>query len=98
MSLIPQVGRKSTGSRLFLGLCYVLLTFGAVTMIYPFLLMAGNSVTTEYDWRHFRIVPKYMVNDFELFAKYITDKDGLLLFGERYGKSGLNPTNIRVGD
>jgi multiple sugar transport system permease protein len=95
MSLIAQVGRRSLGPRLWFGAVYAALTLGAVTMVYPFLLMAGNSATTSYDWWRFRVVPRYLWNRLDLLCKYTVDKDGLVLYGERYAKNGITFTTIR---
>ncbi|MBI4026512.1 MAG: carbohydrate ABC transporter permease [Verrucomicrobia bacterium] len=95
MSLLATVGRKSLMPRIWLTVVYLLLSLGGGGMVYPFLLMVGNSMTSDYDWKAFRVVHRYLYSNFHLFAKYITDKDARLLFGERYGRSNMTPGTIR---
>lgn len=74
MPLIPRVGRKTFSMRLLVAVLYVLLSMGAVTMVYPFLLMLATSVTNSTDTNEFRIVPRYFYDEAPLFAKYVDDK------------------------
>ncbi len=69
MALIPAVGRRSLKLRLVVGSLYLTLTLGAVTMVYPFLLMLGTSITSEADYTDFRPFPRYLTDDGALFAK-----------------------------
>ncbi len=69
MALIPAVGRRSLKLRLVVGSLYLTLTMGAVTMVYPFLLMLGTSITSEADYTDFRPFPRYLTDDGALFAK-----------------------------
>lgn len=71
MALIPTVGRQSLKLRLVVLLLYVLLTFGAVTMVYPFLLMLGTSMTSDADYTDFRPIPRYLTDDGVLFSKEV---------------------------
>ena len=54
MPLIPTIGRRQPKMRLLIGLLYTLLTLGAVTMVYPFVVMVGTSVTSPVDKNEFR--------------------------------------------
>jgi multiple sugar transport system permease protein len=89
MALIPVVGRKSLKARLGLGLIYLVLTLGAVTMVYPFLLMLGGSITSQYDLDKHAIIPAYLTSDRALFGKYAEDKYGgdFSKIGAAYGSS-----------
>jgi multiple sugar transport system permease protein len=60
--------------RLAFALMYALLTLGAISMVYPFLLMLGTSVTSSADTNEFRILPRYFFDVNALFAKYVDDK------------------------
>jgi len=74
MALIPVVGRKSAKMRgLLLGI-YFLLCFGAFTTLYPFLIMIGSSITTDYDLAQYKIIPSYLTSNSALEAKYAEDK------------------------
>ena len=74
MPLIPRVGRKSLRIRLLFLLMHTVLALGALTMLYPFLLMLGTSITSSTDTNEFRIIPRYLTEDNALFAKYVDDK------------------------
>lgn len=70
MALIPVVGRKSWSSRIFIALLYVVLTIGAATMVYPFLIMLSTSVKSVVDVNNYDVFPKYLHDNTALFAKY----------------------------
>ena len=74
MALIPVVGRKTLKMRAFVGLLYLVLSLGAVTMVYPFLVMLGSSVTSQYEKSSYDIIPRYLRSDEALFGKYAEDK------------------------
>lgn len=74
MPIIDIVGRKKTSVKVFIAGLYILLTLGAITMVYPFLLMLSTSVTTEVDKNELVVIPKYLYSDRVLFQKYLYDK------------------------
>src|SRR2546430_8709564 len=74
MPIIPAVGRKALRIRLLIAAIYVILSLGAVAMVYPFLLMISTSVTSSTDTNEFRVVPRYLYDLQPLFAKYVDDK------------------------
>ena len=74
MALIPVVGRKTLKMRAFVAMLYVVLSLGAVTMVYPFLVMLGTSVTSQYEKSSYDIIPRYLRSDDALFGKYAEDK------------------------
>lgn len=74
MPIIPQVGRKALRYRLLFILMHTVLILGATTMVYPFLLMLGTSLTSSTDTTEFRVVPRYFYRENALFAKYVDDK------------------------
>ena len=73
MPLISQVGRKAWSVRFLIAGMYALLTLGAVTMAYPFLLMIAMATTGLGEYQEFRVVPRYWVSDAALFKKYLLD-------------------------
>jgi ABC-type glycerol-3-phosphate transport system permease component len=75
--LFGPVERRGTHARLVHGTIYVVLTLGAISMVYPFLLMLGASVTTEQDFEDWRIVPAYLTDDLALYRKWMDDRYGL---------------------
>src|SRR2546429_5303536 len=74
MPLIPVIGRKQPKMRLLIALLYTALALGAVTMVYPFVVMIGTSVTSPVDHDEFRPVPAYLWDDRWLFRKYVERK------------------------
>ncbi|MER3466434.1 MAG: hypothetical protein C4340_04720, partial [Armatimonadota bacterium] len=61
-------------SRLALGIVYLLLCAGGVTMVYPFLLMAATGAKGPTDQYDQRIIPAYWNDEQELFRKFVDDK------------------------
>ena len=76
MALIPLVGRKSLRTRLIFTFLYLSLAFGAVTTVYPFLLMLSQSITSDYDQTRYDLIPRYLVRKDVLFGKYAEEKFG----------------------
>jgi ABC-type glycerol-3-phosphate transport system permease component len=74
MPLLPVIGRKQPRMRLVIALLYTVLSLGAITMVYPFVVMIATSVTSPVDRDEFRPVPAYLRNDLWLFRKYIEAK------------------------
>lgn len=74
MSIIPKVGRRNLKMRLVVAALYIVLSAGAVTMVYPFLLMLASSVTSGADVSSYRVVPRYLYDDKALFPKYAEDR------------------------
>lgn len=74
MAIIPTVGRKSFKTRFVIAMLYIVLSLGAVTMVYPFLLMIGNSLTSDADMQEFRPIPRYIYSNEALFPKYAVDR------------------------
>ena len=70
MAIIPTVGRKKWSMRLLIAGIYIVLIVGAVTMVYPFLVMLSTSVKSSVDVNDYSVLPKYLVDDSALFAKY----------------------------
>ena len=76
MSLFGPVEHRNIGARTWYTFIYVVLTLGSVTMVYPFLLMLGSSVTTEIDFEDWRVIPAYLTDDTALFRKWMDDRYG----------------------
>lgn len=74
MSIIPVVGRKSPRMRIAIWTLYIVLILGAITTIYPFLLMLATSITNGVDVNEYRIVPRYLHDNNALFCKYEDEK------------------------
>ena len=89
MSIIPKVGRRSLKTRLVIAALYIVLTGGALTMVYPFLLMLGLSVASGSDVNQYQIVPRYLYSTDALFPKYAEDRyaGDIELINQLYGTS-----------
>ena len=74
MALIPAVGRKTPKMRLLVAGLYLVLSLGAVAMVYPFLVMLGASAESQYEKSSPEIVPRYLFSDTALLGKYAEDK------------------------
>lgn len=74
MPLIPVIGRRQPKMRLLIAVLYTVLALGAVTMVYPFVVMLGTSVTSTVDRDEFRAVPAYLTDDLWLYRKYVEAK------------------------
>ena len=74
MPLIPLVGRRTWRSRTLIAALYVTLTLGAVTMVYPFLVMLAASVESQYEKSSYDLIPRYLHSPTALLGKYAEDK------------------------
>jgi len=74
MSLFLKSERKDFKIRIFLAAIYTLLTMGAITMIYPFLLMFSGSFKGKLDAFDFDVVPKFFLDDDTLYRRYLEHK------------------------
>ena len=73
-SIIGNVGRKSLKVRILNVVIHVMLFLGALTMIYPFMVMLSGSIKSTMDFKYFDIIPAYLVNTEALFHKYLFSK------------------------
>lgn len=62
--------------RLLIAGIYALLILASATTVYPFLVMLGASVTSEYDQDKYAVLPAYLSSPAALFGKYAGDKYG----------------------
>jgi ABC-type glycerol-3-phosphate transport system permease component len=91
MPIISSIQRKSPGGRLLIALMYIVLTVGAVTMVYPFLLLVSGSVKSEVDVRDLDVFPKFFLDDLTLFKKYEAQR-----YGDKVG--GLEASIAKIGE
>lgn len=71
MPIISQLDRKSPAMRPLVTAIYAALVLGALTMLYPFLLMVAGSTKSGLDLPDNTIVPKFLINDDALYRKHI---------------------------
>ncbi len=74
MSLIGPVGRKRPRARFAMAMLYLILSIGALTTLYPFVLMVSTGLKGPTDQTDNKIVPSYLVDGDELLKKYVDDK------------------------
>ena len=74
MPIVSRIGRRSLKVRLLYCALFLVLIVGAVTMIYPFLLMVTGSVKSEADLYDIAPIPRYLFDDGALFTKYVESK------------------------
>ena len=70
MSFIVPTERRHWKTRALLATMYLLLVAGAISMVYPFLLMLSGSVKSDLDFDQFEIIPSYWYDDQVLFQKF----------------------------
>ncbi|MDP7132241.1 MAG: hypothetical protein QF437_17235, partial [Planctomycetota bacterium] len=71
MPIISRIGRRQTSQKaMYIGV-YVLLTLGAVTIIYPLLIMLGQTTSDRFDLRDNAVVASYLSDRNELSLKNI---------------------------
>lgn len=74
MSLVGKVGRRKPRAICATIVVYVLLILGAVTTVYPFLLMVSTGFKGPTDENDNALVPKFWFDGDELLTKYVHDK------------------------
>jgi multiple sugar transport system permease protein len=91
MSLVGKVGRKRPRARLAMAILYLVLSVGALTTLYPFVLMVSTGLKGPTDQNDTAIIPKFVGDDQELFDKFVDDKyagDAAQIAGTRTGSVG----------
>jgi multiple sugar transport system permease protein len=78
MPIISRVGNRSWGVRALYGTIFIILGIGAITMIYPLMLMVSGSVKSETDFLWITPFPEYITNDDILWMKYVESKHTLI--------------------
>lgn len=74
MPIVSRVGTRSWKVRGVHAVIFTVLTLGAVTMVYPFLLMLAGSVKSEADSADISPFPRFWTDDTILFQKYVESK------------------------
>jgi ABC-type glycerol-3-phosphate transport system permease component len=93
MPIIAQVGRSKFSARCLFALIYLILSAGAVTIIYPFVLMLSSSVTTRLDYDRFELLPLSMKGHAGRFLAFLADRynrDDWTLFQAAYRDRQVN--------
>ncbi|MDD7987360.1 ABC transporter permease subunit [Lentisphaera marina] len=98
MSIVLHTERKNISTRILYGVMYILLAIGALSMIYPFLLMVSGSMKSRIDENEFNIVPTYLHDESMLFKKQIESKynENLQLYLQSNNEQVFNFRNIAM--
>jgi ABC-type glycerol-3-phosphate transport system permease component len=78
MPILNRIHRRSLRGRLLIVILYLILGFGALWMVYPFLLMLSGSVKSEMDRNEMEVVPRFLIDKDRLFAKFEEERYGRL--------------------
>jgi len=88
MPILSQVGRRSPAQIAARTLIYAALTFGAATIVYPLLIVIGQTLSDQFDLRDNAIVPAYLYDRNELLLKYIFNETNRInLLASRYHRN-----------
>src|SRR5688572_20695966 len=90
MPIISKVGRRSFKVRFTFGLIIGLLSLGALTMIYPLLLMLSGSVKSQADFADLTPLPRFAWDDEVLWQKYVETKYANLREAEKAYRRPIN--------
>jgi multiple sugar transport system permease protein len=80
MPIISKIGNRSIKVRLVYGAMYFVLITGAITMLYPLMLMLSGSVKSQADIMNISPWPTYWFDDLALFQKYVESKYNVDIF------------------
>jgi len=71
MPIISKVGKKAAKAKALVLVIYVLLSLGAITMVYPFVLMIAGSTKSTVDQKELRVIPGFLADDVLLYRKHM---------------------------
>ncbi|MFT5124640.1 MAG: ABC-type glycerol-3-phosphate transport system permease component, partial [Verrucomicrobiales bacterium] len=71
MPIIARIGRKDPKVIALISALYVALIIGAITMVYPFLLMIAGSTKSNVDEKEFTVRPGFMTDHNKLYQKHV---------------------------
>ncbi|MBI3721640.1 MAG: carbohydrate ABC transporter permease, partial [Fimbriimonas ginsengisoli] len=99
MSLVGRVGRKRPRARLAMLTVYVALALGALTTLYPFVLMVATGLKGPTDQNDNRLVPAYLANMDSNDAAGKLDEGSLLskFLADKYAGDASQIRSTRIG-
>ncbi len=71
MAILSRIGRRSPGVVLLVAAIYVVLAAGAVTMVYPFLVLVSGSTKSAVDLSEYDVFPRFLHDDLTLYRKHV---------------------------
>lgn len=87
MPIILPLDGRSLKTKLVIGGCYTLLTLGALTMLYPFLIAVSGSLCNRMDYPRFTPVPQALFSREDRFvrglASYFPDQPSDVFFPDQ---------------
>ncbi|HUT01721.1 MAG TPA: ABC transporter permease subunit [Phycisphaerae bacterium] len=88
MPIISRIGRDSPKVRLLTLAIFALLITGAISMVYPFLLMLAGTTKSNVDKAEMRVVPSYLVDDEALWRKHVEGlfNESLVMMKQTYNR------------
>ncbi len=104
MPIISVIGRRSWAIRSVIASVYVILCLGALSMIYPLMLMLSGSVKSDTDFAWVSPLPRYLWDDDILWMKYVETKYNTVIQAEEALHTALGswrrvtPPNVKTAD
>ncbi len=77
MPIISTIGRRSFKIRALVFTIFALLSVGAVSMVYPYLVTVTSAMTDELDYEQFNPYPKYWFDKGQRYLKFLAEKYAL---------------------
>jgi len=74
MPLLSRVGRRSFRMRLIVICIYVILSLGAVTMLYPFLITLNGAISNDWEYSRRSVIPRFLFSPRERYMKFLAEK------------------------
>lgn len=74
MSIISKMDRRTVWGRFVIGLIFLFLTVGGLTILYPFAIMVSGSLRSEMDETDLNFIPEFMVKVDPLYRKFLEYK------------------------
>ena len=93
MSMILDTERRHWSTRaLYVGM-YVVVTIGALTMLFPFLIMISGSLKCQQDFDDFEVIPSFLSDEKLLFHKFEAAR---YRNPRRFGSTTKLPTDSKI--
>jgi ABC-type glycerol-3-phosphate transport system permease component len=88
MPILPRVGARRPGPLAARGVVYLCLSLGALAIVYPLLIVVGQTLSDSFDLRDNAIVPRYLRDRNDLLLKHIiATKRNVQLIASRHHRN-----------
>ena len=74
MPILLKTEYKNPNTQLIIGLMYLVLVVGGLSMVYPFLIMISGSLKSQVDSKTYDVYPRFLHDDNLLYKKYVEAK------------------------